>query len=155
MALARGEKLLLKERYLGEAELLDNAKALHHEIKFVDPITKEDRSRLEYRVYKTISGLKRGEVLNLRTEEKFEKQGLASKLLDTAIRKMEEEGVNFVVLSLSPERRSLKHAEKLYRKKGFVPVSELPKETAIKLLGKEEYEAVMKHLPDRVLVKIL
>ncbi len=157
MTIAKGEKVIMREEPGGAFRIREDRleKERYGAITFIDPVTGKEYSRVAYRIDEKKSGPKPGYISWVYTEEKFRGEKLASLLLDKVLSKLEEEGAHYVMLRFSPLEGSKETAERLYRKKGFVPVSELPKETAIKLLGKEEYEKIMKIKPDEVFVKVL
>ena len=64
-------------------------------------------------------GVRRGNILNVYTERKFRRQGLAGALMDTALAWCQENGIDTIILHASPEGRAL------YEKMGFAATNEM------------------------------
>ncbi len=142
MVLARGEKLIMHEReslysydtVTGKTEGIESKR-----LSFVNPVTGEEESTVHFWVKKTPNGIKEGSIKWVHTERAFRNEGLAQELLKRTIEKLREDEASYVILYYSPLENP-EAAERIYRRAGFVPLSEVPRELAERYIGGRWYQ---------------
>ncbi|GEM_PF-4366991 len=137
MTLAKGEKLIIheKESMYHYQTITGNKKGIESkELSFINPVTGERESTVQFWIRKKQGGMKSADIKWVATTPGFRGEGLAKKLLEEAVKKAKEEGADYAILRFAPLENA-EAAERVYRKTGFVPLSEVPSEVARKYIG--------------------